>query len=272
MKALLAAAIVLAAQSATASAQPDEHVPVWLGIQYGPGTMGIAIEHVYEDSPAAIAGIEIGDEILDLGPVQLNPNVQLMPFVQSLKVGQHVKLRVLRGGNVMVLDAVMLPRADGEIVQRRLVGKPAPEIAITRASDGVVVDLAALDHKVAILAFFPPSCDACASIVSSLGPWAQKHDRDPVVVLGATPILDPAGLTAYLRRNPIVVPVGAMAPSDGQTDSPFFADPNATAVTFVVIDGKGIVRLASIVTPGGEDELDDVCVAAERALKQLKRR
>ena len=272
MKALLATVVVLVAQSATASAQANEHVPVWLGIQYGPGAVGIQIGHVYEDSPAAVAGVQTGDEILEFGPLLMQPGTQLMPFIQNMKVGEHVKLKVLRGGSVITLDAIMTPRADGEIVQRRLVGKPAPEIAITRASDGKIVDLAALDHKVAILAFFPPSCDACASIVSGLGPWAQKHDRDPVVVLGAIPILDPMGLDAFLRRNPIVVPVGAMAPPEPGTDSPFFADPNATAVTFVVIDGKGIVRLASIVAPGGEDALDDVCVAAERALKSLKRR
>lgn len=271
MKALLATVVVLAAQSATASAQANDHVPVWLGIQYGGGTVGIAIGHVYEDSPAALAGVLVGDEILELGPVLLNPGSQLMPFIQNMKVGEHVKLKVLRGGSVITLDAIMTPRADGEIVQRRLVGKPAPDVSITQPG-GKVVDLAALDHKVAILAFFPPSCDACASIVSGLGPWAQEHDRDPVVVQGAIPILDPMGLDAYLRRNPIVVPMGSMAPPEQGTDSPFFADPNATAVTFVVIDGKGIVRLASIVSPGGEDALDDVCVAAERALKQLKRR
>src|SRR5262249_3613652 len=213
----------------------------------------------------------IGDEILAIDQVELQPTTQLMPFVQSLKVGQHVKLKVLRGANVVTLDAVMTPRADGEIVQRRLVGKPSPDFSITQPA-GKVVDLAALDHKVGILAFFPAGCDACASIVSGLGKWAQKHDRDPVVVQGAIPILDPMGLDAYLRRNPIVVPMGAMAPAEQGGDLPWFADPNATAVTFVVIDGKGIVRLASIVSPGGEDELDDVCVAAERALKQLKRR
>jgi hypothetical protein len=271
VKALLATALVIAL-GASARAQASEHVPVWLGIQYGPGTVGIQIGHVYEDSPAALAGVQVGDEILELAQVQIQPGTLLMPIVENLKVGEHVKLKVLRGANVIALDAVMTPRADGEIVQRRLVGKPAPDVAIALPGGGKVVDLAALDHKVAILAFFPPSCDACASIVSALGPWAQQHDRDPVVVLGATPILDPMGLEAYLRRNPIVVPVGAIAPPEQGTDSPFFADPNATAVTFVVIDGGGIVRLAAIVTPGGEEELDDVCVAAERALKQLRRR
>jgi hypothetical protein len=146
-------------------------------------------------------------------------------------------------------------------------------VTITRASDGAAIDLAAMKGKVAILAFFPPKCDACASVISGLGPWAQAHDRDPVMVLGATPIGELAGLKAYLARNPIVVPVGALPlPTDPREDSPFFADPALDAVTFVVIDGKGVVKLASIVTPDATDALDDVCVAAERALRQLKRR
>jgi len=269
----VAAALVVACASVAHPARGDDKVPVWLGIQYSTqGAVGIPVGHVYEGSAASEAGLVPGDEILEINGVRTPPGTDLRPIITPMKVGEKVKLKVLHNGKLATLDAIMLPRADGEIVQRRLVGKPAPEMSITRASDGAQIDLAAMKGKVAVLAFFPPSCDTCASIVSALGPWAQAHDRDPVLVLGATPIGEVAGLKAFLTRNPIVVPVGAMPETNPNEDSPFFADPHAEAVTFVVIDGKGVVRLASILTPDSTDELDDVCVAAERALKQLKRR
>lgn len=270
----VAVVLVIALASLGGVARADDHVPVWLGVVYSQqgGNIGIPVGHVYEGSAAANAGLVPGDEILELNGLRTPPGTDLKPLIAPMKVGDKVKLKVLHAGKLITLDTVLLPRADGEIVQRRLVGKPLPPVTITRASDGAQIDLAALKGKIAILAFFPPSCDACASVVSGLGPWTQAHDRDPVVVLGATPIGEQAGLQAFLARNPIVVPVGALPVPGPDDDSPFFADPRADAVTFVVIDGKGVVRLASIVTPDATDGIDDVCVAAERALKQLKRR
>jgi membrane-associated protease RseP (regulator of RpoE activity) len=265
---LLAAALI--ALGATA-ARADDKVPVWLGIGYTNGGLGVVVTEVHEETGAAAAGIKPGDEIVELGGVQTPAGTDLKPIISPLKVGDHLKIKVLRGGKVVALEAVMLPRMpDSEIVQRRLVGKPAPEFAITRAADDAVVDLRAIKGKVAILAFFPPSCDRCAGVVSELGAWASKHDRDPVVVLGGTPLELP-GLKSFLSRNPMVIPVGALT-RDPDRPSDYIADASTQAVTFVVIDGKGLVRLASVVPPGAEDEVEDVCVAAERALRTLRRR
>ena len=280
----IVAACVFFATTVARGAYADDKVPVWLGIQYSnAGAMGIPVEHVFEGTAAAEAGLLAGDEILELGQVRTQPGAQIAPIIASMTVGEHVKMKVLRNGKIISLEAVMLPRADAELIAKRLVGKPSPEITIKVPDQGHgedVVDLVTLHHKVALLAFFPDSCDGCASVVSALGPWAARHTRDPLVVIGAmpTPALD--GLRAYLARNPIVVPVGAIPPvNDGehgdQWSSAFFADPSAPAVTFVVIDGEGIVQMATIVPSGadaGGAAIDDVEVAAERALKALKRR
>jgi hypothetical protein len=263
---------------APGAARADDKVPVWLGIQYSPGgAMGIPVTHVFDGTAAAEAGVKLGDEIIELGGVRTQPGAQLAPLISSLEVGQHVKLKVLRDGKVVALEAIMLPRADAEMVAKRLVGKPAPAVSIAMPVQGngsSVEDLVTMHKKVAILAFFPSDCTGCASIVSALSPWAEKHARDPLVVLGAMPSQAVDGVRAYLAHNPILVPVGAIAPvDDGEHESPFFADPHAPAVTFVVIDGDGIVQMATII-PSGSDlgAVDDVVVAAERALKALKRR
>jgi hypothetical protein len=265
---LLASVLIAAAASA---ARADDQVPVWLGISYTNGAVGVLVTDVHEETGAAAAGLKAGDEIVEMGAIRTPAGTDLKPIITRLKVGDHLKIKVLRGQQVVALEAILLPRMpDSEIVQRRLVGKPAPAFAITRATDDAVVDLQAIKGKVAILAFFPPACDACAGVMSELGPWAQKHDHDPVTVLGATTI-EVAGLRSFLSRNPTVIPVGAIT-RDPDRPPDYIADTSTMAVTFVVIDGKGVVRLASVVAPGGEDEVEDVCVAAERALKSLRRR
>jgi hypothetical protein len=266
---------VTVALGAAPRAHADDKVPVWLGIQYSQGgAMGLPVSHVYDGTAAAEAGLRVGDEIIEVGGVRTQPGTNIAPLISSLELGQHVKLKVLRGSKILALEAVMLPRADADMIAKRLVGKPAPDVAIERALDRSVVDLAALDHKVAVFAFFPGTCDGCASIVSALGPWAEQHARDPVVVLGAMPTQAIDGLRSYLARNPILVSVGGITPVDADHESPFFVDPTAPAVTFVVIDGEGIVQCATIVSSSTDPRgaVDDVEVAAERALKALKRR
>jgi PDZ domain len=274
-RALIAAIAALAL--APARAHADDKLPVWLGITYtsaGPGA-GVVVTEVHEETGAAAAGLKAGDQIIELGGVVAPPDLKTV--IAPLKVGDHLKITILRAGRPLVLDAVMMPRvSDSEIMQRRLVDKPAPDFEIALPSAGIV-DLASMRGKVGVLALFPPGCDGCAAVVSSLGAWSQRHARDPVVVVGATPMREPAGLASYLARNPIVIPVGAMpAPLDATTPSPYFAESTHDAVTFVVIDGKGVVRLASVIEPsaaaGSDDAVEDVCVAAERALKSLKRR
>lgn len=266
--------VIALALCAASAARADDTVPVWLGIRFGASatTGQLEINRVYDGTAAAQAGLVEHDILLALDGVMVDGRTDLRPLIYPHKVGDHLKLQVLRAGKVLTLDAMLLPRADGEIVQKRLVDKPSPDFAITMPDDGRVLDLASLRGKVAVLAFFPPKCDACASVVSALGTWATAHAHARLVVAGATPIGDVLGLKAFLQRNPIVVPVGAM-PVPGPDDDPvWFADPSMDAVTFVVIDAKGIVKLASIVTPGHDDGVEDVCVAAERALKSAKRR
>ncbi len=268
MLAVAAAALVA---SAGGRARADDKLPVWLGIGYTQGAIGVLVTEVHEETGAETAGLKPGDEIVEMAGVQTPAGTDLKPLISPLKVGDHLKMKVLRAGKVVALDAILMPRVpDGEIVQRRLVGKPAPDFSITRAADDVVVDLSSIKGKVAILAFFPPACDACSGVLSALGPWLEKHDHDPIVVLGGT-FSELPGVKAFLARNPTVIPVGAI-PRDPDHPSDYIADTSTMAVTFAVIDGKGLVRLAAVIAPGDEDEIEDVCVAAERALKSLRRR
>jgi len=244
--------------------------PVWLGITYqGQGSIGDRVVEVHPETGAAAAGLRAGDEIIELAGMPVPPGTDLSPLIRTFKAGDRVPIRVVRDGHMVLLQVTMTARpSDQELLERRLVDKPAPPLDATRLSDGGKLDLDGLAGKVAVLAFFPPGCDACAGVISGLGGWARDHDRDQAVVLGVSDVA-PAGLRAYLSRNPIVVPAASV---EDATFEQYVVGPRELRVTVVVIDGRGTVRLAAQLGPHDGARLADVCVAADRAIRALRRR
>ena len=65
------------------------------------------------------------------------------------------------------------------------------------------------------------------------------------------------------------MPAGSV---DVATFEQYVIGPRELRVTVVVIDGLGTVRLATQLAPGDGARLADVCVAADRAIRDLRRR
>lgn len=270
MRAAVLAAVICALGAAPIARADDDAPAAWLGITYGRGgAVGVDIAEVHEDTGASAAGLRAGDEIVEVDGVRMFPGSDLWPVIRTHKVGDKVQLRIARAGKVFVTVAILTPRAsEDEVLERRLVDKPAPSMLIQRLTDGAVIDPAASKGKVVVLALFPPSCEACAGTASAISKWAERQAREPVIVLAASPT--PAdGLRAFLAHNPILIPTGT-ADLDGFAS--YVVVGPSPRVTFAVVDGRGIVRVAAAIAPGAEDRIDDVCVGAERALRALRRR
>ncbi len=268
---MILAAVAVALAAPRARAQPSEEVPAaWLGITYGRGgAVGVEVSEVHDDTGAAAAGLRPGDEIVALDDVRMFPGSDLWPVIRAKKVGDKVRLKIARAGKVFATTALLSARAtEDEVLERRLVDKPAPAMQIQRLTDGALIDPSAAKGKVVVLALFPSSCEACAGTISGLGKWAQGRAHEPVIVVAATQA-PPDGLRAYLAHNPILIPSGT---ADVEGFGSYVVTGPAPRVTFAVIDGRGVVRVAAAITPGDEDRLDDVCVGAERALRALRRR
>jgi len=59
---------------------------------------GALVARVIKDSPAAKAGLQVGDVILTFNQQQLHDSTQLPPLVGTMAVGEEAKLKVLRNG------------------------------------------------------------------------------------------------------------------------------------------------------------------------------
>lgn len=83
----------------------------WLGAAAG----GLVIDYVYPDSPAAAAGLTVGDVVLKIGDTPV-PNLAAFQTVNisSLPVGSNLEVMVLRARKQQAVDVVLGRRPDNE--------------------------------------------------------------------------------------------------------------------------------------------------------------
>lgn len=75
-----------------------------------PGEYGAIVRHVEPDSPAAKAGLETNDVILEFGGMRVWSASQLRQLVSETPAGRAVTLRVSRSGKILNLDASLAHR------------------------------------------------------------------------------------------------------------------------------------------------------------------
>jgi serine protease Do len=68
----------------------------YLGVRFTRGGEDLKVAEVYKDTPAARAGLEIGDVVLSIDATKLTNRLDLLDFLQKKKVGDQVTLVVQR--------------------------------------------------------------------------------------------------------------------------------------------------------------------------------
>lgn len=76
-----------------------------------PGEYGVIVRHVEPDSPAAKAGLETNDVILEFGGMRVWSASQFEQLVRETPAGRAVTLRVSRSGKMLNLDASLTQRS-----------------------------------------------------------------------------------------------------------------------------------------------------------------
>jgi S1-C subfamily serine protease len=66
---------------------------------------GALVEKIYPDTPAATAGLQTGDVILQVDSVAIRSESQLINLVSGLPIGQRIRLQVWRQRQVVNLEA-----------------------------------------------------------------------------------------------------------------------------------------------------------------------
>ena len=76
-----------------------------------PEDRGVLVAHVDPDTPAAKAGIEVGDVIVEVRGRKIDTAPDVLSAVEDLGKGEQVKITVLRDGRSRSLDATLANNA-----------------------------------------------------------------------------------------------------------------------------------------------------------------
>src|SRR6266478_9621870 len=76
---------------------------------------GVEVKSVEDDSPAAKAGVKVGDVVLDYNGQRVEGSEQFVRFVRETPVGRAVKLLVSRNGAAQTLTATIASRPSNMI-------------------------------------------------------------------------------------------------------------------------------------------------------------
>ncbi len=97
-----------------------------LGIKKG--VTGVLVSEVFEDGPAASAGVQPYDVIQDVGGKRVQSGRQLIGAISAIAPGNSVDLKVLRGGKEKVISVKVGSRPGREAVAGRGKGPGAPRV------------------------------------------------------------------------------------------------------------------------------------------------
>lgn len=89
----------------TVSAQDSTENP-FLGVGIAQADTGVVITQVLPDSPAAQAGLKVGDIITAVNGVVVNPST-LVATIQNFEIGSQLDLSILRDKNQLDLDVTL---------------------------------------------------------------------------------------------------------------------------------------------------------------------
>jgi len=166
-------------------------MPAWMGIRYRPPTAteerkadrgrgAVTVVTVYDDSPAAQAGMRVGDIILGPpGAPFVEPN-QVREWTMRREIGEPAPLRVRRGRKI--LDITLRPAA----FPLELPSLPGPP---KKGSDAPPLELEQFRGNVqprsgrpTILFFWATWCAPCKASLPALLAYAEAHDADIIAI------------------------------------------------------------------------------------------
>ena len=197
---------------------------VWLGATLGDGHR---VARIHDASPAAVAGIMVGDEIETVEGHAVASTAELDALVDERDVGARVLIRVRRASASLDLVATLTAKPDIDRMTRSLVGKPAPDFVVSTV-DGRSLSLASLRGKIVLLDFWATWCGPCKYTTPMLEKLAAKYRH--VEFLGLS------------DEDAATQGAGAFTHAIDEDDKVAHAYFVEGMPTFVLIDANGIVR------------------------------
>lgn len=244
-----------------------EGAPGWLGIEIAakdsPEPPATLVHDVTPGSPAAVAGVCVGDELLSIAGSTVSAPSRASTLVAGLAPGQSVGIGLVRRGSRRLVRVSVEERPSFErVMELRFVGKAAPTLEGLRTPPGLPAGATeGLRGKVAIIAFWATRCLRCQVALRVL---SRLHDelaeRGFTIVAVTTDSAQEARQTATQLRIPY----------------PITLDPDQAATVsyrawrlpaFYVVDHRGVIR--RVLIGYSEEHLSEARALVEELLEAL---
>lgn len=236
--ALAATSAAVVSTEGVASAQAPTR-RAWLGVELGRGPAGgVVARHVARTSPADVAGVKDGDQIVAVDGKAIDVPRELIARIGELGPDRSIKLRLRRGGTESEVTAKLLAYpGDEEILRRDKVGTFAPDWGPLAQTSGVLpASVSSLRGRVAIVDFWASWCGPCKLVAPTLSSLQDKYGAQGLTVVGISN--DPPEVGARAAQN-LGVRYATGVEKTGDASSAY----GVRAIpTMFVVDKKGTIR------------------------------
>ena len=235
----VSATVAPAPQQLVRTAAPVSTEPAWLGVRFDPGTTKVV--QVVDKSPAAAAGLEIGDEIVSLDGAPMQTSQQIVKTVAGARPDSTVSLVIRRDGTPFTKAVKLAVRPpDDKLIRETLLDRPAPPFSAVTLDGSAPLALADLRGKVVLVDFWATWCGPCTLQFPHLNQWHQQYTSKGLRIVALSDE-EPDLVREYAAAEKLVYPV-ALDPDDRIRAA--YLVPGMP--TTVIIDKGGIVRYVTV--------------------------
>lgn len=243
---------------AVAPAWAERGEPAWMGVMFDHRAtatgLGVVLREVFEGGPAADAGLAPGDVLVRLGDEPLVGPGQLVARIDTLAVGDRLRVTVVSSGGTRDVELELAPReSEDAVTARRLRGRGWP-IVEAADRDGRARPVLA-GRAATIVMWHDDTCGGCADAVERVG-RAARAARVPLRAVLLVPA-EPDAFSAWQAAAAQTVPALRVDDPDEALADATSIDGGRRGVTVAALDGGGDVIAAAYLPRDQEPTVTD---------------